>query len=119
MLKGKQQEVLNLPYDGHGIVCGVAGSGKSYCAVKRARFLKDVTMEKVLLLTFNNSLINYMVDKADDLLNDINVTTYHKFITNCMRQNGLIGYNEILSYENKKNKYIEEATILSSEAVEE
>lgn len=109
MLKGKQQEVLNLPYDGHGIVCGVAGSGKSYCAVKRARFLKDVTMEKVLLLTFNNSLINYMVDKADDLLNDINVTTYHKFITNCMRQNGLIGYNEILSYENKKNKYIEEA----------
>lgn len=109
MLKGKQQEVLNLPYDGHGIVCGVAGSGKSYCAVRRARFLKDVTMENVLLLTFNNSLINYMVDKSDNLLSDIHVTTYHKFITACMRQNRLLGYNEILSYENQKNKYIEEA----------
>lgn len=107
MLKGKQQEVLNLPYDGHNVFCGVAGSGKSYCAVARARFLKDVTMSSVLLLTFNNSLINYMVDKSDNILSDIDVTTYHKFITACMRENRLLGYNDILSTEKEKIKYID------------
>lgn len=106
MLRGKQQEVLNLPYDGHGVVCGVAGSGKSYCATERAKFLKDVTNDNVLLLTFNNSLINYMINKSDNLLNGISVTTYHKFLTTCMRENNLLGHNEILSYENEKNKYI-------------
>ena len=38
MLKGKQQEVLNLPYDGHGIVCGVAGSGKAIVQLRGLDF---------------------------------------------------------------------------------
>lgn len=106
MLKGKQQEVLNLSYNGHNVFCGVAGSGKSYCAVARARFLKDITNDNVLLLTYNNSLINYMIDRSNNLLSDINIITYHKFITGCMRENGLLGYNEILS-DKKKIEYID------------
>lgn len=59
-LKGKQQEVLYLPQNGHGVICGVAGSGKSVCAVMRAKYIQELTKGRVLLLTYNNSLINYM-----------------------------------------------------------
>lgn len=109
MLKGKQQEILNLPYDGHGVVCGVAGSGKSFCAIKRAEFIEAVTNKKVLILSYNNSLINYMKDISGIKSSNIDLTTYHKFATNCMRNNKLLGYNDILSSDKEVEKLIDKA----------
>lgn len=99
-LKGKQQEILYLPQNGHGVVCGVAGSGKSVCAVMRAQYIHKLTNKKVLLLTYNNSLINYMKDMNEDL-SGVDITTYHKFATGCMRKYKILGKNEILT--NKKD----------------
>lgn len=107
-LKGKQQEVLYLPQSGHGVVCGVAGSGKSVCAVMRAKYIQKLTKGRVLLLTYNNSLINYMKDINNDL-DKIDVTTYHKFATRCMRNIGILGNDEILSDSWKKKGLIENA----------
>lgn len=107
-LKGKQQEILYLPPNGHGVVCGVAGSGKSVCAVMRAKYMQESTKGRVLLLTYNNSLINYMKDIHNDLDN-IDVTTYHKFATRCMRSIGILGYNEILSKDWEKKELINKA----------
>lgn len=107
-LKGKQQEVLYLPQNGHGVVCGVAGSGKSVCAVVRAKYIQELTKGRVLLLTYNNSLINYMNDMHNDL-DKIDVTTYHKFATRCMRSVGILGYDEILSRSWEKEKLIKKA----------
>lgn len=107
-LKGKQQEVLYLPQSGHGVICGVAGSGKSVCAVMRAKYIQELTKGRVLLLTYNNSLINYMKDIHNDL-DKIDVTTYHKFATRCMRDIGILGYNEILSKDWEKKELIKRA----------
>ncbi len=107
-LKGKQQEVLYLPQSGHGVVCGVAGSGKSVCAVMRAKYIQKLTKGRVLLLTYNNSLINYMKDINNDL-DKIDVTTYHKFATRCMRNIGILGNDEILSNSWQKKELIENA----------
>lgn len=107
-LKGKQQEILYLPQNGHGVVCGVAGSGKSVCAVMRAKYIQSLTDGRVLLLTYNNSLINYMKDIHSDLLN-IDITTYHKFATKCMRGAKILGYNEILSTDWEKEALIKRA----------
>lgn len=106
-LRGKQQEVLYLPQKGHGVICGVAGSGKSVCAVMRAKYIQELTKGRVLLLTYNNSLINYMKDIHNDL-NQIDVTTYHKFAARCMRSFGILGNNEIL-----ENKYREKDELIN------
>lgn len=99
-LKGKQQEVLYLPANGHGVICGVAGSGKSVCATVRAKYIEKLTDGNVLILTFNNALINYMKDINADLNNEkIIITTYHKFAIQCMRSIGILGNDQILQYK--------------------
>ena len=108
-LRGKQQEVLNLPYDGHNVVLGVAGSGKSVCAVYRASYLDKVTKEPVLLLSYNNSLVNYLDDVSEGLLNNVNLKTFHKFAIEYLKSFGLLGYNQIVSNDWKKEKLIMDA----------
>lgn len=110
MLKGKQQEILNLKYTGHGVVCGVAGSGKSFCAIKRAEFVHLMTGKNVLVLSYNNSLINYMKDISDISTSNIHFTTYHKFATKCMRKLGVLSNGDILQYQKEKEKLIHIAT---------
>ncbi|MCE9674400.1 AAA family ATPase [Paraclostridium bifermentans] len=109
MLRGKQQEILNLPYIGHGVVCGVAGSGKSFCAIKRAEFIQEVTEKRVLILSYNNSLINYMQDISGIQTSNIDFKTYHKFATKCMRNLGKLSNNDILQHNYEKEKMINTA----------
>lgn len=60
----EQKKLVNLKPNGHILVKGVAGSGKTTVAVKRLPFLaKNYCYEhddKVLLLTYNKTLINYI-----------------------------------------------------------
>ena len=48
MLEGAQKDVVNLPLIGHNVVKGVAGSGKTYCALKRAERVAYEKKGKVL-----------------------------------------------------------------------
>jgi DNA helicase IV len=61
--KGKQAEVLCLPEEGHFVILGTAGSGKTTLAIHRAANLADSIIDKrqkVLLVTFNKSLVTYL-----------------------------------------------------------
>ena len=108
-LKGKQQEVLNLPYDGHNIVLGVAGSGKSVCATQRAAFLGEINDGEVLLISFNNSLVNYLKDISNGYLRNVSLRTYHSFATEYMRTMGILSNNEILTSDRVKERLIADA----------
>ena len=53
---GKQREVLYLPANGHTVVLGTAGSGKTTLAILRSAYLADPSTShsgRTLLVTFN------------------------------------------------------------------
>ena len=60
---GRQREVLYLPADGHTVVLGTAGSGKTTLAILRSLYLADPSTDhggRTLLVTFNRCLVTYM-----------------------------------------------------------
>lgn len=77
--KGKQLEVLALPATGHIVVLGTAGSGKTTIAQLRAINLANMPGEdKVLLVTFNGALVEYMKG-IGEITRNLVVENYHKF----------------------------------------
>jgi superfamily I DNA/RNA helicase len=55
---GVQKEVVTLNHEGHAVVLGTAGSGKTTMAVHRAVYLADQRADhsgRVLLLSFNEA----------------------------------------------------------------
>lgn len=80
-VKGKQKEVLDLKPEGHNVILGTAGSGKTTLAIYRAIYLaKYDPDEKVLLVTFNKTLVKYLEAIANsELPQNIEVRNYHKF----------------------------------------
>lgn len=103
--KGKQFEIIDLPLDGHNVVLGSAGSGKSTCALIRANIIAEVKNEKVLLLTYNNSLVNYM-NNIGFKNSNITITTYHKFVVGYLRKSGILNINGIVGGSTEKEKLI-------------
>lgn len=78
--EGKQLEVLDLSLKGHVVVLGTAGSGKTTLALYRAiKLAKCSDGDKVLLLTFNKTLVKYLEEISDGKLENIDVHNYHKF----------------------------------------
>lgn len=79
--KGIQVEVLDLKPNGHNVVLGTAGSGKTTLAIYRAIYLASLDKkEKVMLVTFNTTLVKYL----DAIIGgkvpaNIHVRNYHKF----------------------------------------
>lgn len=80
---GRQREVLYLPPQGHVVVLGTAGSGKTTLAILRSLYLSDPTTDhggRTLLVTFNRCLVTYMnhlAAEATDYL--VDVRNYHRF----------------------------------------
>jgi superfamily I DNA/RNA helicase len=61
--KGKQKEVVALAGQGHTVVLGTAGSGKTTMAIHRAAFLGNPMTThagRVLLVTYNRALVAYL-----------------------------------------------------------
>ena len=59
--KGKQQEVMALPAQGHTVVLGTAGSKKTKIALLQAQHLASILNGgRVLLVTFNRALVEHM-----------------------------------------------------------
>ena len=85
---------------------GVAGSGKSMILAKRAINANVRTDSKVLILTFNISLRNYLHDKLNEvrekyLWSNFEIMHYHQFIKdNCNNYN--LPPPTISDYENVK-----------------
>jgi len=79
-LTGKQQEVLALPAKGHIVVLGTAGSGKTTITLYRACHLANIPDGgKVLLVTFNRALVEYMRGINHIQSPKLVVENYHKF----------------------------------------
>lgn len=63
-LNVEQKKLIQLKPAGHSLIRGVAGSGKTTVAVNRITFLLNhycfATDDKILMVTFNKTLINYI-----------------------------------------------------------
>jgi hypothetical protein len=61
--QGQQKRVVCLDHEGHTVVLGTAGSGKTTMAIHRAAYLSDMSTDhggRTLLVTFNNALVTYL-----------------------------------------------------------
>lgn len=81
-LVGRQKEVLYLPANGHQVVLGTAGSGKTTLAIYRAMYLTDRGTDhhgSTLLVTFNRCLVAYLRGLVREFPRELTVENYHKF----------------------------------------
>ncbi len=114
--EGRQKEVLCLPEKGHYVVLGTAGSGKTTLAIHRAAYLAKRTKskEKVLLVTFNKSLVTYLNSLAENNLYKVDVRNYHWFARGYLAHRGMLSWGDIVpsmdyNKENKKLTFIKQA----------
>lgn len=122
ILRGKQREVIELPIRGHNVVLGVAGSGKSVCALQRAKYIRNTNINSqvsnlfsqnfrrndILVLSYNNTLATYLgeMGREQDSFANIDVRTYHSFAIGQMRSRSLIDDNTGILYSSLTQKEI-------------
>lgn len=101
--QGKQREVLALPASGHIVVLGTAGSGKTTIALLRAMHLSNLPdNDRVLLVTFNGALVEYMRVLCNSRSSKLTVENYHKFARGYLNSRGKMPkWNGILGPEGK------------------
>lgn len=126
--KGKQQEVMALPAKGHLVVLGTAGSGKTTIALLRAYHLANLPIKdnRVLLVTFNGALVEYMRGVSNYRSEKLVVETYHKFARGYLNSKGKMphwhgiltpdekAYYIVQALEAYKKKYPTESTLKRS-----
>ncbi len=96
--QGKQKEVVALPPEGHAVVLGTAGSGKTTMGIHRAAFVADERGDhggRTLLVTFNKTLVTYLERLRPPELRNVDVRNYHHFARGYLAQRGLMSYNGI------------------------
>lgn len=88
--KGRQIEVLDLKPQGHNVILGTAGSGKTTLAIYRSIYLAKLEpTEKVLLVTFNITLVKYLdAIVGSEIPENIDVRNYHKFARGYLASKG-------------------------------
>ncbi|MFK0251690.1 UvrD-helicase domain-containing protein [Amycolatopsis azurea] len=85
--QGQQREVVYLRGKGHCVALGVAGSGKTVMAVRRARYLATVPGlgGPTLLITFNGALVTYLKSLVDKE-SGVTVEQYHLFARRILQE---------------------------------
>lgn len=98
-----QQEVLarNLG-EGHRVIHGVAGSGKTLILLYRCLYLSETTTRPVLVLCFNIILANYIRECIVDrgLSDKVHVYHFHDWCANAVRRFHLSVSREGLFFDN-------------------
>lgn len=122
-LIGKQKDVVDLPDNGHFVVLGTAGSGKTTMALLRAKHLGNkFPNERVLLVTFNKALISYMRCLENGMPLNVDVRNYHHFARGYLDSRNRMSFNCIVdaddkyrlvesALENIKLKYLDNSTL--------
>ena len=84
-----QESIAKNIGDGHRILKGVAGSGKTLVLACRAKYLKTINPEyKILVVCYNNSLCNHLRQMFGDDFNDkIEVLNFHALVKQLTRAN--------------------------------
>jgi superfamily I DNA/RNA helicase len=96
--QGKQKEVLTVPGKGHTVVLGTAGSGKTTMAIHRAAILADPMTShagRVLLVTFNRTLLAYLNYWRPPELANVTIENYHAFARGYLASRDRMGSNWI------------------------
>lgn len=107
--EGKQKDVMAIPIRGHYIVLGTAGSGKTTMALLRAEYLSNIPNGgKVLLVTFNGALVEYMKGITNVRQSRLQVESYHKFATGYLGSRNKMPWHVVLPPA-EKSFYIEQA----------
>lgn len=109
---GKQGEVLYLPAEGHTIVLGTAGSGKTTLAILRSAYLADPSTGhhgRTLLVTLNKALVTFLCHLRPPEFRNVVVENYHKFARGYLNSRGKMGRNNILSDPDQRDALITQA----------
>src|SRR5437867_3622071 len=98
--QGRQREVVYLPEHGHTVVLGTAGSGKTTMAILRAKYLAELSRDstnRVLLVTFNKTLVTYLhiMARTQQISPRIEVRNYHHFARGYLHVKGFMRQNAI------------------------
>ncbi len=84
-LNPEQDKLVQLDPRGHRLIRGVAGSGKTTIALYRAKYLSEnyldmFTANKILVLTYNGTLVAFMREQARELgLEGVEISTFHRW----------------------------------------
>jgi superfamily I DNA/RNA helicase len=109
---GRQKQVIWLPANGHHVVLGTAGSGKTTMAIHRAADLANPESPhagRTLLVTFNKTLVAYLRSIGDERLGNVTTEHYHLFARGYLAGRGRMGrYGCILGHAQRPG-YIERA----------
>src|SRR5690348_3997840 len=90
-LKGVQRKVVTGKPQGHTVVLGGSGSGKTVLSVLRALFLCDPEAEhsgRTLLVTYNRSLLAYLNHFIPPGTRRLDAHTYHYFAVDYLERTG-------------------------------
>ena len=102
---GRQREVLYLPADGHTVVLGTAGSGKTTLAILRSLYLADPSTDhsgRTLLVTFNRCLVTYMKSLAEIIEQAVIVENYHRFARGYLSSRGKLPWGSICRPDDRR-----------------
>uniref|UniRef100_UPI0018E48054 nuclease-related domain-containing DEAD/DEAH box helicase n=1 Tax=Escherichia coli TaxID=562 RepID=UPI0018E48054 len=87
-----QQEILarNIG-DGHRVIHGVAGSGKTMILLFRCLYLAETTSGKILVLCYNITLASYLREciEARGLASRVAVSHFHSWCTSMVKRHGI------------------------------
>lgn len=95
---GRQKDVLYLPSQGHFVVLGTAGSGKTTLAILRAAYLGNPNTDnsgRTLLVTFNRALVSYLKHFQGANFRNVSVENYHLFARGYLSSRGRMRNNSI------------------------
>ena len=102
---GRQREVLYLPAQGHVVVLGTAGSGKTTLAILRSLYLSDQSTDhggQTLLVTFNRCLVTYMNHLAlETTQHPVDVRNYHHFARGYLASRNRLPWGSISSTDER------------------
>ena len=106
---GRQREVLYLPAQGHVVVLGTAGSGKTTLAILRSLYLSDQSTAhggRTLLVTFNRCLVTYMRHMGfAESQHPVDVRNYHHFARGYLASKGRLPWSSICS-PGERSKFV-------------
>ena len=82
----EQRRIIELEPNGHVLIKGVAGSGKTTVSIHRISFLQKhycpEKEDKVLLVTFNKTLLNFIKYQYEDVKEEVKSEVHNLFSAN-------------------------------------
>ena len=107
-LNPEQDKLVRLDPRGHLLIRGVAGSGKTTIALYRAKYLSEnyldmFTANKILVLTYNSTLVAFMREQAKELgLEGVELSTFHQWAYKYLNQKGVAIDNTLRGWNEEK-----------------